>query len=101
MSEALPTFLVLLRTTLRLFEPHVPVIKIEALQHLARHIPFDPQPYLTVQQFLDGRRGTSRVDSLALFRGYLSGIETIIHHVDQLLHSPSADSTHADSGLVV
>jgi hypothetical protein len=101
MADALPTFLILFRTTLRLFEPHVPAIKVEALQHLARHIPFDPQPFLTVQQFLDGRRGTSRVDSLALFRGYLSGIETIIHHVDQLLHPAHSRPSREHSGLVV
>jgi hypothetical protein len=101
MSDALPTFLILFRTALRLFEPQVPAIKVEALRSLARHISFDPQPYLTVQEFLDGRRGTSRVDSLALFRGYLSGIETIIHHVDQLLHEPHANSSHDHSGLVV
>lgn len=99
MLDALPTFLILFRTALRLYEPRVPAAKIDALPSLARHIPFDPQPFLTVQEFLDGRRGTSRVDSLALFRQYLAGIEIVIHHIDQLLHgSVAADARVSPTG---
>lgn len=89
MLDALPTFLVLFRTTLRLYEPQAPAAKVEALRRLAQHIPFDPEPYQTVHQFLEVRRGASRVDSLAVFRSYLSGIDTVIRHVDQLLHGRS------------
>ena len=89
-ADSLSTFLVLFRSALRLYEPSVPAVKIDSLRALARHIPFDPQPFLTVEQVKEGHLRPGRVDSVALFRQYLAGIDTVIRYIDGQLHPEPA-----------
>ncbi len=90
MTQSLSTFLVLFRSAVRLYAGSAPAKKIEALRMLTQHIPFDPQPFLTVEEHRAGRRRASRVDSVALFRQYLAEINTVIRHIDRLLHPGAA-----------
>lgn len=50
MTASLSTFLVLFRAALRLFQVDVPVRKLDAMTALAKHISFDPQAFVAVQE---------------------------------------------------
>jgi hypothetical protein len=57
------------------------------MHELAKHIPFDPQPFVTVEEIKERRRGLLRVDVRALFDSYWQSVETVTHAVDRLLHT--------------
>lgn len=86
LSESLSTFLSLFRAALRLYQPDVPRTKLDALRGLAEHISFDPQPFLTVEEIKEGRRGLRGIDTQALFGGYLTAVEAVSDAVDRLIH---------------
>jgi hypothetical protein len=88
LTESLSTFLSLFRTALRLYQADVPARKLEALEALARHIPFDPQPFNIVSEIKAGRRGARGVDLRALFGQYWQAVETVTDAIDRLVHSP-------------
>lgn len=87
LSDSLSSFLSLFRISLRLYQPHVPSRKLEAMHELAKHIPFDPQPFMTVEEIKERRRGLMRVDVRALFDSYWQSVETVTNAVDRLLHT--------------
>jgi hypothetical protein len=89
LTESLSTFLSLFRTALRLYQPEVPSPKLEALDALARHIPFDPQPLVTVHELKEDRRKAAGIDMPALFGQYWQVIETVTAAADRLLHPTS------------
>jgi len=84
LTESLSTFLSLFRTALRLHEPDAPTGKLDALRALARRISFDPQPFLTVEELRERRRGLRGIDTQALFNQYWQAIETVTDAVDRL-----------------
>ena len=79
----------LFRTALRLYERPAPAGKLDALRALTRHISFDPQPFLTVEELKDGRRGLRGIDMPALFGRYWMAVETVTDAVDRLIRTPS------------
>src|SRR5262245_53997897 len=83
MAASLSTILVLFRAALRLFEPQVPATKIEALSALARHIPFDPEPFRRVYALKEGRVLAKVPLPKTLFADYLQNIEIVIEAVDR------------------
>lgn len=87
MCDSLSSFLSLFRIALRLYQPEVPSGKLDAMRVLAQHIPFDPQPFVTVEEIKERRRGLLRVDVRALFDSYWQSVETVTHAVDRLLHT--------------
>lgn len=89
LTESLSTFLSLFRTALRLYQPDAPSRKLEALHALAKHIPFDPQPLVTIHELKEDRRKSAGIDMPALFGQYWQAIETVTEAVDRLLHSDS------------
>lgn len=86
MCDSLSAFLSLFRVALGLYETPVPSHKHNALLALARHIPFDPQPFVTVSEIRAGTRSAGRVDARDLFRSYWQGVETVTAAVDRFLH---------------
>src|SRR5262245_56354632 len=91
MAASLSTILVLFRAALRLFEPQVPATKIEALSALARHIPFDPEPFRRVYA-LKERPPANTAPAKELFAGYLRNIEIVIEAVDRHIHAERSRS---------
>jgi len=86
MTESLSTFLVLFRAALRLFETQVPQPKLEALEELTRHIPFDTDVFETVAQIKAGELKPGRINAEVTFKKYLTAIETVVYAVDQFIH---------------
>jgi len=89
LTESLSTFLSLFRSALRLYQPDAPSFKLDALQALAKHIPFDPQPLVTIHELKQGPRKGAGIDRQALFAQYWQVIETVTDAVDRLLHPAS------------
>ncbi|MDP3723549.1 MAG: nucleotidyltransferase domain-containing protein [Candidatus Omnitrophota bacterium] len=85
MTRSLSTFLVLFRAALRVYQPHVPQKKFEALEALARHVSMRTDVFHQVAQ-LKTSRGAGRVDHVALMRDYVQAIESIVQAVDTALH---------------
>ncbi|MBL8849457.1 MAG: nucleotidyltransferase domain-containing protein [Planctomycetaceae bacterium] len=86
LCDSLSSFLSLFRVALRLYQPQTPSHKVDALHALAAHIPFDPQPFVSVEEIKELRRSPHRVDARALFHAYWQGVETVTDAVDRLLH---------------
>lgn len=82
LGDSLSTFLSLFRGALRLYQPEVPAGKLAALQALGKHIPFDPQPFLTVEDLKEQRRRSRDVDAEALFAQYWQSAETVAAAID-------------------
>jgi predicted nucleotidyltransferase len=83
MIASLSKFLILFRAALRLHEQEIPSKKLDALHALARHLKFDPQPFVQIQELKEGRRKAGEVDAEQLFERYLQGIEQVVRVVDQ------------------
>lgn len=90
LRQSLSTFLVLFRAALRLYQPHVPAAKLEALTELRRHIDFDPQPFQTVHEFKASGQAPRERSVPELFADYLQEIERIVDAIDRRLHEPAA-----------
>lgn len=89
LTDSISSFLSLFRTALRLYQPHSPPGKLDALRDLTQHISFDPQPFLTVEEIKEGRRGLRGIDMPALFGRYWKAVEIVTEAVDRLLRTPS------------
>jgi len=91
MIESLPSFLVLCRAALRLFQDDVPPRKLEALGALAQHCEFDARVFSTIQEMREKHAYVWwRVDAAAtraLFESYLSTIGRVIEAVDCRIRS--------------
>ena len=61
-TSSLSTFLVLSRAALTLYDEEIPLGKVEALQMLAGHIPFDAEPFLTVLELKTLRKTAAEID---------------------------------------
>lgn len=85
LTESLSSFLSLFRTALRLHEPRAPTGKLDALRALAQRISLDPQPFLTVEDLRQHRRGLRGIDMAALFNQYWRAIESVTDAVDRLM----------------
>jgi hypothetical protein len=92
MIWSLSTFLVLFRAGLRLFRPDPPMVKLEALDELSRHLKFDPQPFRTVYEWKTSGRLPSGCTVATVFEDYLKAVEQVVHLIDRHLHV-SASST--------
>lgn len=90
MVNSVTTFLVLMRGALRLYQEAVPTTKAEALDALARHIPFDPQPFHTVLNLKERTLRPREVDIPALFPSYLTAVERVVSAIDQHIHQPTS-----------
>ena len=85
MVRSLSTFLVLCRGALRLYQPHVPAKKMEALAELAKHVPIQTDVFETIAHLKAGRRLAGVVPE-ALFARYVHMIEVVVNAVEALLH---------------
>ncbi len=85
MIRSLSTFLVLCRGALRLYQPEVPVRKLEALAALVRHVPIQTHIFETISQLKVGKK-VPRVVPDDLFGEYLRAIESVVEAVDAFLH---------------
>ena len=85
MIRSLSTFLVLCRGVLRLYQPHVPARKMEALAALARHLSLQTSVFETITQLKAGKKVLGVVPD-DLFAEYLWVIDSIVEAVDALLH---------------
>ena len=86
LQSSVTGFLVLLRAALRLFQEDVPAQKIEAVQLLAKHIPFDPQPLFEVDAMRRRRRKWGETVPSTLFQSYLTTLEKAVEAIDRHLH---------------
>ncbi len=86
LTSSVARFLVLFRATLRLFQQDVPRHKIDAMQSLVQHVPFDPRPLLEIDALRHRRLKLRNVAPLPLFQSYLTTIEQVIEAVDRHLH---------------
>jgi predicted nucleotidyltransferase len=91
--QSASTFLVLMRAALRLYQQSAPATKREDLDALARHIPFDPQPFRSVLELKEGTLRPGDVDPPSLFESYLTSVERIVRAVDQQIHLTSSKET--------
>ena len=85
MRESVATFGVLARAALRLFGTAAPAGKRQAIEALASHVSFDPQPFLRV---LDAKASGSRIPSSgipALFEDYLASAAALADGIDRLI----------------
>ena len=85
--------LVVLCAALRLFQEDVPAHKVEALRLLSRHIPFDPQPLVEIEDLKHRRRKLREVVPQALFASYLAVIEQVAEAVDRRLHPQTGNTS--------
>ncbi|HEY4233580.1 MAG TPA: hypothetical protein VGM76_09140 [Lacipirellulaceae bacterium] len=85
MLGSLSTILVLFRAALRLYQDEVPDTKLEAMRELAKHIPFDPQPFerLFAAKRESAKRGGEAPVS---FSAYLAAIERVVAAINQFNH---------------
>lgn len=83
MLHSLSTFLVLFRAALRLYQPTVPDVKMDALHALAKHISFEARPF--EQLFaLKQQTGESRSNLPDVsFASYLAAIERVTTAVNE------------------
>jgi hypothetical protein len=83
MLHSLSTFLVLFRAALRLYQPAVPDVKLDALHALAKHISFETRPF--EQLFaLKSQTGESRSNLPdASFAAYIAAIERVTAVVNE------------------
>jgi hypothetical protein len=86
LCDSLSSFLSLFRIALRLYQPDVPSRKLMRCRR-SRHIPFDPQPFVTVEELKERRRILGRMDVRELFCAYWQSVETVSAAVDRLLHA--------------
>jgi predicted nucleotidyltransferase len=91
--NSVSTFLVLIRSVLRLYEPAAAAAKRDNLHALAQHIPFDPQPFLSVLALKEGTLRRHDVDLPSLVQGYLAAIERIVRAVDGPIHHKPSQET--------
>lgn len=96
MVASVSTFLVLLRAALRLYNDSVPSEKIQALDQLAAHIPFDPEPFRAVLSLKHQKPKPPPGEMQTLFGKYLSSIDHVVHAVDRHLHAspPNSEKSH-------
>ena len=85
MGASLSTFLVLIRAALRLYNDDVAADKLDALDRLARQVPFDLQPLRDVLAYKKRQAHPQPGEVQALFARYLAAIEQIVHAVDLYL----------------
>jgi hypothetical protein len=83
MLNSLSTFLVLFRAALRLYQPAVPDVKLDALHALAKHISFEARPF--EQLFaLKSQTGESRSNLPDVsFASYVAAIERVTAAVNE------------------
>ncbi len=84
LTGTLSKFLILFRAALRLYQPSVPVKKLDALPALSRYVAFDTSVFVTVQELKDGRRKPRTVVPEELFAGYATGIQAVVSAVTNL-----------------
>lgn len=87
MVASVSTFLVLFRAALRLYDESTPSQKMEAMDDLARHVDFDPQPLRAVLELKHRKRQPVAAEIETLFGKYLESIEKVVHSVDQHLQT--------------
>jgi predicted nucleotidyltransferase len=87
MVESLSTVLVLFRAALRLYQPGVPPLKLDAMRALGEHIEFDEKVFLEVEALKEGRSGDA-AGPVDLFRRYLETVESVVDKIDAHVHSP-------------
>jgi hypothetical protein len=90
MAASVSTFLVLLRAALRLYNDSVPAEKTKAVEALGKHVTFDAEPLLAVQQLKQRKHELTAGEIDSLFGQYLNSIEQVVQAVDRDLHPSSS-----------
>ncbi len=86
MIDSLSTVLVLFRAALRLYQDEIPPRKIDALKALGKHIRFEEDVFLEIEELKEGRQKPKNVDALELFDRYLRTVESVVDTVDAQVH---------------
>jgi hypothetical protein len=92
MGASLSTFLVLMRASLRLYNDPVGAEKSDAIDRLAKHVQFDPQPLKDVLEYKKRQAAPAPGEVESLFSRYLASIERIVHAVDHHLRETTRPS---------
>ena len=74
MAASVSTFLVLFRAALRLYDESAPPQKATALEKLAQHVQFDPQPFRSVLELKHNKQQPIAGQIESLFTQYLESI---------------------------
>jgi hypothetical protein len=82
MVDSLATFLVLFKSALWLYGVTPPARKMEALQKLKDHVPFDHWPFEVADRLKQGEK-IKGLDVMEAFEKYLAAIESIVDHVNK------------------
>jgi hypothetical protein len=90
MGASLSTFLVLMRAALRLYNDPVGPDKTGAIDRLAKHVQYDPQPLNEVLAYKKRQAEPQPGEIQSLFARYLATIEQIVHAVDQHLREATS-----------
>jgi hypothetical protein len=86
MLTSLSTFLVLFRAALRLYQDHVPDLKLDALHALAKHISFDIHPFERLSELKRSHGETRSALPDVPFVSYLSAIESVAESINRQTH---------------
>jgi hypothetical protein len=97
MAASVSTFLVLLRAALRLYNDAVPAEKADALDELAKHMKFDPQPLRAVIALKKRQLPSAANEMESLFGQYLTSIEQVVQAVDRHLHAASCNEARPEN----
>jgi len=84
LTGTLSKFLILFRAVLRLYQPDVPVKKLDALQALSRHVAFDTSVFVTIHELKEGTKKRRAVEPVKLFEQYLCGVDAVTQAVSEL-----------------
>jgi predicted nucleotidyltransferase len=87
LADSLSSFLSLFRAALRFYQQDVPARKLDAMSLLARHIGFDPQPFLRIEALKERSINPHAYDLDDLFIRYWRSIEQVGDAVDRLVKS--------------
>lgn len=98
LTSSVAGLLVLFRAALRLFQEDVPAGKLDALRLLAERIPFDPQPFVEVDDLKHRRRRARGVAASALFESCLKTVEEVVEAIERDLHPGAKEVPKVDFG---
>lgn len=92
MLGSLSTFTTLFRHALIALGEAPPKPKREAIQALAKRIPFDPSAFLLLLDIRERKAETKQSDVNDVFARYLAAVQQVTDAVDKMLDSPEPRS---------
>jgi predicted nucleotidyltransferase len=86
MINSISTFLVLFRSSLRLFREDVPGDKRQALKELGEQLKIDMSVFMTIRKLKSRELKIKGINPIGLFKTYLSKVEQVVDMVDNYIH---------------